>query len=92
MMDEEAMELSVREAASVVLVVDTKDNVVGVELLISPEITDSNDAVRLMQSLKSNLDNLGFCVQTLQRHAVAVKHAETAGAPEAAPAGEADAA
>jgi hypothetical protein len=86
---DEAMELRVQQAASVVLVVDERDSVVGIELLVSPEITDGADAIRLLQALKSNLDNLGFCVQTLQRHAMAVREAAGPGAPEAAPAGEA---
>jgi hypothetical protein len=86
---DEAMELRVQQAASVVLVVDERDSVVGIELLVSPEITDGADAIRLLQALKSNLDNLGFCVQTLQRHAMAVREAAGPGATEAAPAGEA---
>jgi hypothetical protein len=79
-MDEGDMELSVRQAASVVLVVDGRDSVVGMELLVSPEIRDGADAVRLLQALKSNLDNLGFCMGVLQRHAQAVR----AEAPEGA--------
>jgi hypothetical protein len=81
------MELNMQVAANVVLVMDAEDKVVGLEVLVSPEITDGADAVRLLETLRSNLNHLGFCVQTLQRHAIAVRDAAGPGEPEAAPAG-----
>lgn len=60
----------VTEVASVVVVTDKESGQpVGLDLVMHESVKTSEEAVRVLQHLAGNTQQLGWCINVLQRHA-----------------------